>query len=633
MMAVGAGALLLAFQAASWSGAGEGAFAAGCVWASLALGSIFGLRAAGDSISEFRLNIDVLMIVGAGLSAWIGHPAEGALLLFMFTLAGALEHRALAKAKDAVARLTKLMPSTAVVRNSATGQWETRPADSLNPGDVIQIRPGDTVAADGVVTKGHSEVDTSTLTGESLPRSVGVGDEVFAGTINQSGSIEARAVRRVGESSLKRVLAMVIEAQERKQPVQRLIDRLSSPYTVTVFAVSLAALAWFRFGQSEEWAAAAYRAITFLIVASPCALVIATPTVTLCGLSRAARSGLLIKGGDAMERLAAVRTVALDKTGTLTLGKIRVTGSSLFGADEAGLAALAAGVESHSTHPLAVAVVKWAEEAGARRAEVTQVRNTAGLGLEARAPSGERVRIGRFDWACEGLAPDLREETRQSVDRARADGALVAVCATDRAAMVLTLADEPRPGAATLIRALRDAGINRIAMLTGDHRVIAEKVANELGIEVVHAELLPEQKVEKLRELHAMEGAGALAIVGDGVNDAPALAVADVGLAMGGIGAGAALEAADVVVLNDDLNRIAWAFRLARRVRVTMIWNLAIALGVIVALGAMALMGIVPLGAGVLGHEGSTLVVVGVSLTVLAFRGPEEPGPEPKRQS
>lgn len=636
MAAIAAGALLIAHQAAAWGGAAENAVAAACVWVSLALGSIYGVRAAWGSIRELRFNIDVLMIVGAGLSAWIGHPAEGALLLFMFTLAGALEHRALAKAKDAVSRLTKLMPTTAMVRNSVTGQWESRPAETLEPGDVIQIRPGDTVAADGVVTQGHSEVDTSTLTGESLPRGVGVGDEVFAGTINQSGSIEARVVRRVGESSLKRVLAMVIEAQERKQPVQRLIDRLSSPYTAAVFVVSLAALAWYRFGQDEEWAAAAYRAITFLIVASPCALVIATPTVTLCGLSRAARSGLLIKGGDALERLAAVRTVALDKTGTLTLGKIRVTGASVFGADEASLASLAAGIESHSTHPLAVAVVKWAEEAGVRRAEVSQVRNTAGLGLEARAAGGERVRIGRVDWACEGLPPEVRAEARRAADRARAEGALVAVCTTDRAAMVLTLADEPRPGAATLIRALRDAGINRIAMLTGDHRVIAEKVANELGIEVVHAELLPEQKVERLRELHAMEGAGALAIVGDGVNDAPALAVAHVGLAMGGIGAGAALEAADVVVLNDDLNRIAWAFRLARKVRVTMIWNLVIAVGVIAALGVLALLGVVPLGAGVVGHEGSTLVVVGVSLTVLAFPGPGEPEEqraEDRRQS
>jgi Cd2+/Zn2+-exporting ATPase len=621
VIAVLAGATLLASQVVTWVGSDVTASAV-LTWTSLGLGSVYGGHAAWTSVRNFRLDIDVLMIVGAGLAAWIGHPGEGALLLFMFTLAGALEHRALAKAKDAVSRLTKLMPSRAMVKDSTTGQWVARAAESLVPGDMVLVRPGETVPADCVVTSGQSEVDTSTLTGESLPRAVVVGDGVFAGTVNQSGSIEAKVTRGVGESSLKRVLAMVIEAQERKPPAQRLIDRLSTPYTITVFALAIAALLWLRFGAEQPWAAAIYRAITFLIVASPCALVIATPTVTLCGLSRAARSGLLIKGGDALERLAGVRTVALDKTGTLTLGHITVTSARAFGGDEHTLAGLAAAVETHSTHPLAQAVVKWAECTNIALGEVSDVRNVPGMGLEAVAAGGERVRIGRFEWACDRLPDALRKQAKAAVDEARAGGALIAVSATEHAALVLSLADQPRPGAAALVARLRDAGIHRVAMLTGDHRVIAEKVANEVGIEVVYAELLPEQKVERLRELKTLEGAGSLAIVGDGVNDAPALAVADVGLAMGGIGAGAALEAADVVVMNDDLSRIPWAFALAHRVRSTMIANLTIAVGVILVLGTLALLGVVPLGLGVVGHEGSTLVVVGVSLTVLGFRGP-----------
>ncbi|MFM9959444.1 MAG: heavy metal translocating P-type ATPase [Phycisphaerales bacterium] len=614
------------------------------VWASLALGAIYGVKAAVGSIRELQLNIDVLMIVGAGLSAWIGHPAEGALLLFMFTLAGALEHRALAKAKDAVTRLTKLMPTRARVRD-ASGAWAEKAADELVEGDVVQVRPGETVPADAEVVSGRTEVDTSALTGESLPRSVEEGSPVYAGWLNHGGggTIEARVTRPVGKSSLNRVLEMVIEAQERKQPVQRMIDRVSTPYTVGVFTVALGAVAWFVWGAGLGWTEAAYRAITFLIVASPCALVIATPTVTLCGLSRAARSGLLIKGGDALERLASVRTVALDKTGTLTLGKISVVSSQAFGEREEVLARLAAEVESHSTHPLASAICAWAvprlsvlgescseEPQTARLSEdgkswhaVEDVRNVPGLGLEGMSREHGRVRVGRFEWACEGLPSEVRAGAAKAVVEARAAGALVAVASTSRGALVIVLADTPRPGAERLVSRLRDAGVEKIAMLTGDHRAVAEKVANELGIEIVHAELMPEQKVEKLRELKAASSGGGLAIVGDGVNDAPALAVADVGLAMGGIGSGAALEAADVVVLNDDLAKVPWAFALARRVRRVMIVNLVIALGVIAVLATLALAGVTTLGVGVVGHEGSTLVVVGLSLTILWFEGPK----------
>lgn len=626
LAALVAGAALVGWQGLTWIGDSSGVpveVVTALVWISFCAGAVFGVRAAWDAVKRFRLDIDILMVVGAGLSAYIGHPAEGALLLFMFTLAGALEHRAMARAKDAVSRLMKLMPTTAWVRDaSASTGWSERPADALIPGDEVLIKPGETVPADGLVTSGHSELDTSSLTGESLPRPAGVGDEVFAGTVNQSGSLEVRVTRAVHDSSIKRIIALVTEAQERRQQVQRLIDRLSTPYTACVFLAAILALGWFMWGERLGWEKSAYSAITLLIVASPCALVIATPTATLCGLSRAARSGLLVKGGDALERLATVRAIALDKTGTLTLGRIGVTRAEAFGAPADPLAGVAAGVESHSTHPIASAIVAWAGTRGIAPAPVTGVRNVPGRGIEA-LRDGKPVRVGRAEWAGELLDTALLARVEAWLNAARQTGELTALCAAPSCggALAIALADSPRPGARGLASRLRRAGVGRVVMLTGDHRVIADKVAAEVGITEVHAGLLPEQKVEHLRAIKAQAGTG-LALVGDGVNDAPGLAVADVGLAMGGIGAGAALEAADVVVLHDDLNRIPWAFELARRVRLVMAINLTIAVGVIVVLASLTLGRFVPLGLGVVGHEGSTLLVVAISLTILGFRGP-----------
>ena len=626
-VAIIAGAALLFGQAATMlpglggeGGSDQWTLGFGLFWVSLIAGSIFGVKAAWEAIRALRLDIDILMVVGAGLSAYIGHPAEGALLLFMFTLAGALEHRALGTARQAVARLGRLMPASAVVRDT-TGGWRSCTPDELVPGNEILVKPGESVPADAVVLSGRSELDQSMLTGESLPRGVGPGEEVYAGTVNQSGSIEARVIRGIRHSSLQRVLELVIEAQERRQPMQRLIDRLSTPYTICVFAAALGTLAWFKFGAGMEWSKATYSAITLLIVGSPCALVIATPTATLCGLSRAAHSGLLIKGGDALERLASVRTVALDKTGTLTMGQIKVERVVAFGAGERELVSLATGVEGHSTHPIAKAILEYASSKGFPIIDAQDVANTPGKGLSGRVDSGE-VRVGKPEYALEIAPAAVRDQAWEAARAARAGGDLCAVLGCAAGALVISLSDAIRPGAVDLVAQLHGAGVRRVAMLTGDHSVIAQKVAKLVRIDIVHAELLPEQKVHKLEELKKMPGAGKLALVGDGVNDAPALAIADVGLAMGGIGAGAALEAADVVVLHDDLARIPWAFALARRVRLVMACNLTFAVSVIVCLAVLALMQAVTLGWGVVGHEGSTLVVVGVSLTILWFKPP-----------
>ncbi len=592
------------------------------VWISLAFGAVHGTRAAWNSLRHLRPDIDVLMVVGAGLAAGIGHPEEGSLLLFMFTLAGALEHRALARTKEAVARLNKLMPREAM-RRGQTGEWSMVDPESLIAGDVVLVRPGETIPADGIVIDGHGDVDQSTLTGESLPRSISPGDDVFAGTMNQNSALEVRVSRPVVESSLKRILQLVLEAQETRQPVQRVIDRFSTPYTVAVLAGALAAFVAFWLWRDMPFTDAAYRAITLLVVASPCALVISTPTATLCGLSRAARGGVLIKGGDALERLANITRVALDKTGTLTTGRIEVTHVEPIAASDAdSLLSLAMGAEQRSTHPIAAAIVRLAQEHDLHPAELAALTNVPGRGIEGTF-QGTQVRIGNFDF-CEPIIPVcFRKHTQQIVQHVMASGGKPIVMAHHDQSLVLTLADTPREGAERLTRDLRNVGIHSVTMLTGDTRIIAERLAKQLGIDDVKADLLPEDKVEQIKRIRTEpDFGGGLAVIGDGVNDAPALAVADVGLAMGGIGADAALETADVVLLHDNLNRIPWSFELARRVRKVMLANLIFATCVIAILATCTLLGIVTLPLGVIGHEGSTLLVVANSLRLLAHRDP-----------
>lgn len=593
------------------------------VWVSLGLGAIHGLKAAIASIAELKPNIDVLMVVGAGLAAGIGHPGEGALLLFMFTLAHALEHRALAKAKDAVARLSKLMPNEALIQSN--GAWIPVAPEDLTSGDIILVRPGETIPTDGEIVNGTSTVDQSTLTGESLPRAVDPGDAVFAGTLNQNGALEIRVARPVRESSLQRILDLVIEAQSQRQPMQRVIDKFSTPYTLAVFAFAIVTLLYFLLihetatGASMSWQDAAYRAITLLIVASPCALVIATPTATLCGLNRAARGGLLVKGGDALERLAGVRTVVVDKTGTLTTGQIAVVGfETSDGADTDRLLSIALAIEERSTHPIATAITKHLMKLNIKPVALEDFEMVSGKGIRA-VVDGAQAHLGAVEHVAPFVEPSMRSRIEGEVRRVRELGGITAVLSYRGEAMVFALADTPRPGAERLVESLRAAGVDRVIMLTGDSQLVADKVAAELGIDEAHAELLPDQKVEHIKRL--MVQGRRVAVVGDGVNDAPALATADIGLAMGGVGADAALETADVVILRDDLRVVPWAIRLARHGRTVMFQNLTFALLVISVLALFAVIGWIPMGVGVIGHEGSTLIVVANSLRILAIRG------------
>jgi len=634
--AIAAGVLLLAgyvldgvfkFEPGSW-----------LVWASLILGMLYGGRAAIESLREARFDIDVLMVVGAGVAAWISRPPyEGALLLFLFVLSGALEDRAMARTKREVEALHKLMPAEAIVQRD--GEWVTVAPESLVVGDRIRIRPGDRVPTDARLLSGRTSVDQSAITGESMPREVEAGDELYAGTINTDDPVEAEVLRPVSESSLARILNLVTQAREQREPVQRMIDRLSQPYALGVMGVSTAVcLVWWLgfkvpLTGSAEGPGALYTAITLLIVASPCALIIATPTATLSAIARGARAGVLFKGGQAIERLANTGAVCFDKTGTLTFGRPRVYEvHPVAWSDGAELLAIAAGIEGQSSHPIAGAIREVAALREIAPVEVTDYDHVAGRGVAAKY-HGCPVRLGSYRFTEELIPVCFRNRVREVLEKIQERGHLgvvvVHACpekAGGGEAAVIIMADTVRPGARTLVDELHALDIRPVRMLTGDNRLTAERVAASLGLDAVDAELLPQDKVEIVRSMKA--GTGGVTVIGDGVNDAPALAAADASVAIGSIGSEAALESADIVLLSDDLAVVPWAIHLSRRARAIVKANLVFAVSVIVVMGAATLVGSrtghpVPLSLGVLAHEGGTLLVVFNSLRLLWARSPE----------
>lgn len=602
------------------------------VWASLAIGMVYGVLAAWEAVREFKADIDVLMVLGAALAAWVGHPAEGALLLFLFTLSGALEDLAMDRTKREIEALHRLMPREATVLRA--GEWVPAPPEDLAVGERIRIRPGDLVPVDAKVVEGRSSIDQSTLTGESMPRAVRAGDALFAGTVNIYAPLEAAVSRPASESSLQKVLKLVMVAREQREPMQQLIDRLGGPYASTVMLVSLAVLLVWWLGFRVPLADSAITAITFLIVLSPCALIIATPTTTLAAIARGARAGVLFKGGQAIERLSRANAVCFDKTGTLTFGRPSLSQIEAVGWSNADrLLAVAAGLETHSTHPIAKAVREGAENAGVAPATVTGTRHDPGQGIIGEH-DGETVAIGLYPYVEEVIPVCLRARTRELLDRTHKDGQLSAVIAAggeQGATAVFVISDPIRPGARGLVRRMHELGVRPVRMLTGDNAITAERVARDLGLDAFDAELLPEDKVRLVREMRA---AGArVAFIGDGVNDAPALAAADVAIAIGSIGSDAALESADIVLLNDDLETVPWALRLARRARAILKFNIALAMGVIVVMGVFSLVGSrtglpVPMWLGVTAHEGGTLLVVLNALRLLWARGVEREGDE-----
>jgi Zn2+/Cd2+-exporting ATPase len=589
------------------------------VLAYIAGGTFATITALRDLFVEHTVSVDFLMITAAIGAAIVGHWEEGAILLGLFSTSNALEHHALGRTQRAVRALMELSPEVATVLRD--GQERVVPIEELRLGEVVLVRPGERVAVDGCVIAGESAIDQSAITGESLPVAKRVGDTCFAGTINSHGAIQVRVDRLHQESTLARIVQFVEQAQAEKSATQRFTDRFEGWYAVGVIAFStlVGVIPPLVFGQA--WEPSIYRAITLLVVASPCALVISTPASTLSGLANAARNGILFKGSASLEDIGETRAVAFDKTGTLTHGRPALTDTIAFGNGwgEEQVLRLAASAERLSEHHMAVAIVDGAGEQRLALSEAVGFRAIPGKGITA-AVDGDEVLVGNdmlFAEAGVAVPADVVAEANRLRDAGK-----TAVFVGDHQAVrgLIAVADTVRLSAKAVVSELKAQGIPRIVMLTGDNQRVANAIGAELGIDAVYADLLPE---EKLRIIEELKDTGPVTMVGDGVNDAPALATASIGVAMGGAGTDVALETADVVLMADDLTKLPYAIDLSRRTRRTIRQNLGFSLAVIGTLVVATLTHGIPLPLGVVGHEGSTVIVVLNGLRLLKTPGVE----------
>ena len=592
-----------------------------------AFGGWYGLKGATEALRHRTVDIDLLMIVAAIGALSIGAPFEGAMLLFLFSLSNTLQHYAIGRSRRAIKSLVEMRPDEAQLLRD--GEEVTIPIGDVAVGDVFVVRPGDRIPLDGVVISGDTTVDQASLTGESVPVSKGPGDEVFGGTINESGSLEIEVTRQAHESAITRLIEMVEHAQSEKAPTQRLIDRLEQPYVLGVFGLTVAAIV-VPLALGGEFSSTFYRAMTLMVAASPCAVIISTPAAVLSAIASGGRQGVLFKGGEHVETAATIDAVAFDKTGTLTQGNTQLTdvfvrddGSEGMSDDE--MLSLAAAVQARSEHHLARATVTAADERPLDIPKAERFQSVAGKGVRADV-GATTIHIGNRSYFRTVLTDDSTDgleegiEHLESLESEGKTSVLVARQESDGVSVIgwLAFTDTVRPGAAEMVDDLRTLGVEHVVMLTGDNERVARQIADEVGIDEVQAELLPEEKVATIEEL--VDRYENVAMVGDGVNDAPALATATLGVAMGGAGTDVALETADVVLMGDDLSKIPYVLGLGRRTRRTLTVNFAIAFGAIaLMIGTILLRGI-PLPLAVVGHEGSTVLVSLNGLRLLGYR-------------
>jgi Cd2+/Zn2+-exporting ATPase len=596
------------------------------VLAYLAGGTIATRDALADLLDR-TVNVDLLMVVAALGAASLGAWAEGAILLSLFSTSNALEHHALDRTRNAVRALMDLSPQQArVVRG---GEMTLIPVEELAVDNVVIVHPGEKIPADAVVITGASAVDQAAITGESIPVEKVAGDEIFAGTLNGNGALEARVTKLSTESTLARIVKLVESAREQKSKLERFADAFEGRYAVFVIVFSI--LVWIvpmLFGVDVD--SAFYRAMTLLVVMSPCALVISTPAATLSALANAARRGVLVKGGLSLEMLGSVDTVAFDKTGTLTVGRPRLTDLVMVdGTPQDAMLARIAAAEQLSEHPIARAMVAAAQERGLALPEADHLEAHVGMGITANV-DGRLIAVGN-DQLFAMLSVDVPVHIRDTANALRQQGK-TSMLAGDASGVHATVAveDTLRPEAMATIAALKKAGIRRTVMLSGDSERVARAIADRLGIDDVRADLMPDEKVAAIQELKRH---GRVAMVGDGVNDAPALATADVGIAMGAAGSDVALETADIVLMSDDLGKLPGAIDLSHAMKRTIRVNLAFALSVIAILATTNLIEGIPLPLGVVGHEGSTIIVVLNGLRLLAHGRSFGKQATPKRPS
>lgn len=617
-----AAALCGAFALAAWLVGG--AWALPLFVAAYLCGSWFTAQEVWEHLREGKVDVHFLMLTVAIGGASIGAWGEGSILLFLFSLSGALEHYAMGRTQREISSLFKSAPqsATVVAENHAE---RILPVEELAPGMRLLIKPGDQFPVDAELVSGSTAADESNLTGEAAPVDKRVGDAVFAGTINLWGAVEAVVLRPASQSALQRIIRLIKEAQHLKAPSQRFTDKFGSNYTYAILSLTvLMFFAWWLvfklppFTSTTDAHSAFYKAMTLLVVASPCALVLSIPSAVLAAIASGARRGILFRGGAAVENLAQTRVVAMDKTGTLTTGELRVEKVESFPAGrEHEIAELAYSLERLSTHPLARAITRHGKAERMNALSLENFESVTGLGLRA-SRNGKAVVLGRREWVDSeyqrsragnpsGMAP-------LSLPAVHAPGISEVWVAHDDTVGRITLRDDIRPQARDVVDQLRARGLHTV-VLTGDRSDAAEHLKAQLDVDEMRAELKPEQKVAVLREFIGRKQR--VAMIGDGVNDAPSLAAADIGVAMGARGADAALEQADIVLMHDRLENFLTALKLSCRARTIIRQNLVISLGTVAVLVICAMLGKIPLTIGVVGHEGSTVVVVLNSLRLL----------------
>jgi Cd2+/Zn2+-exporting ATPase len=558
------------------------------------------------------------------------------MLLFLFSLSNVLQDYALDRTRNAIRALMQLRPEQALVRRG--DRLVTLSIHQINVGDRVVVRPGERIPLDGVVVEGISSVNQASITGESLPVDKAEGDSVFAGTINENGSLEIGVTKLAKDSTIARLIRLVEEAQSEKAETQRFIDRAEQYYAMGVIVFTGLAIFVPPLFFQMDWGAAFYQAMTIMVAASPCAIVISTPATVLSAIGNGARQGVLFKGGVHVENAATIKVITFDKTGTLTLGKPQVTDVRLIVPDrqqagvphsEDDLLRLAAAVEARSEHPLAQAVVAAARQRALDIPEVSGFAAVTGQGVRAvvesldqSARESQEIHIGNLRYFAAQDGPELRL-AQQVVAELEAEGKTSVIVARRNGGRmhplgVIGLADVLRADAAEVVGELKAAGVERVIMLTGDNETVARQIATAAGVDEVYAELLPEDKVRVVKEVE--EKYGPVAMVGDGVNDAPALAAATLGVAMGAAGTDVALETADVVLMSDDLKKLPYMMRLSRKTRQTLVVNLGFALFMILLMLAAIFVRDLPLPAAVIGHEGGTVLVSLNGLRLLAYK-------------
>lgn len=605
--------------------------ALGLFIAAYVAGGAFPLKEAVSNLRHGRFEIDFLMILAAAGAAVLGEWAEGALLLFLFSLGHALEGYAMRRAKNAIESLAELAPETAWVRRNES--VEKVPVEELRVGDTVLVKPNERFPADGFVTKGESSVNQAPITGESVPvekqpvedtrraqdksDAVGAESRIFAGTINGSGVLDVYVTQAATESTLARVVEMVSEAETSRSPTQKLTDRFERVFVPAVLGIAVLML----FGWvvvEESFAQSFYRAMAVLVAASPCALAIATPSAVLSAVARAAKGGVLVKGGGPLENLGKVSAIAFDKTGTLTEGKPKLVDvHPASGTTLEELLRVAVGVEALSDHPLAAAVERdgTARLGSTKPATASGLQSVTGRGVRAEV-EGKEVLIGKDDLFEEAPGAALPEEMQQRVAALEENGRTTMIVRHgDNYLGVLGLMDTPRDAAKRTIERLREIGVGRMVMISGDNQQVASAIAESVGLDEARGDLMPDDKVEAIKVLRSE---GLVAMVGDGVNDAPAMASATVGIAMGAAGSDVALETADVALMADDLERLPFAVGLSRAASRAIRQNLWMSLGVVALLVPATILGL-GIGPAVVVHEGSTLVVVLNALRLLGF--------------